>query len=92
MGYSLLILPDAKRDLASLDLSTRARILSRLEWLAENAEQVVHHQLHGTPEDLAGLCRFRVGDYRILYWKKDALRRLDVFRIRHRSKAYRHLR
>ena len=88
MEYSVLVLHTAKQDLEKLDRSWRIRILERIEWLAKNAEQVSHHRLQGMPEDLAKLCRFRVGDYRILYWKKDSPPLLEIFRVTHRSEAY----
>jgi mRNA interferase RelE/StbE len=86
--YSLVILKSAESDLDSLDAPVRNRIVARLEWLAKNADQVSHHRLQGMPESLSGLCRFRVGDYRILYWLKEAPPSLFVFRVRHRSTVY----
>jgi mRNA-degrading endonuclease RelE of RelBE toxin-antitoxin system len=89
--YSLVILYHAKPDLEALDVALRARILSRLDWLAKNADQIVHHRLQNVSEELIGLCRFRVGDYRVLYWKQEQPPRLSVYRILHRSVAYRNL-
>ena len=91
MEYSLLILSTAKRDLDVLDPVWRERVLSRLEWLAKNADQVAHHRLQGLPEQLSALFRFRVADYRVLYWKDDEKKVLKVFRVRHRSQVYRKL-
>jgi mRNA-degrading endonuclease RelE of RelBE toxin-antitoxin system len=72
-------------------MGLRARILGRLEWLAKNADQIAHHRLQNIPQDLSGLCRFRVGDYRVLYWKNEQPPSLRVHRICHRSVAYRQL-
>ena len=41
------------------------------------------------PEDLSGLCRIRVGDFRILYWIYPNQQRLSVYRIQHRREVYR---
>lgn len=88
MEYSLVISRAAKRDFDALDVPLRNRILTRLEWLASNSDQASHYRLQGAPNDLP-LYRFRVGDYRVLYWKDDEARVLTVFRIRHRSVVYR---
>jgi len=43
------------------------------------------------PADLAGLCKLRVGDYRILHWNYPAQKMVRVYRIQHRSEVYRRL-
>jgi mRNA interferase RelE/StbE len=91
VAYRIVVLPSAETDLEKLDPDVRRRILRRVVWLGENASQVVHHQLANMPEDLAGLCRLRVGNYRILYWLLRQQEALKVYRIQHRSEVYRHL-
>src|SRR5204862_203444 len=54
--------------LAELDATVGASIERKILWLAENASGMVHRRLVGMPEDLAGLCKLRIGDWRILYW------------------------
>jgi len=51
----------------------------------------VHRRLVGMPEDLAGLCKMRVGDFRILYWHYPAQKLVRIYRIQHRSEVYRRL-
>ena len=65
------------------------RVLRRLMWLGENAAQMIHYQLTNMPDDLVGLCRLRVGDYRIIYWVYHREQNLKVYRIQHRSEVYR---
>ena len=91
MAYRLIVLPSAEADLEKLDTEPRRRILRRLVWLGENASQIVHHQLANMPDELLGLCRLRVGDYRILYWFHRQQESLKVYRIQHRSEVYRRL-
>ena len=67
MAYRIIVLPSAETDLEKLDPDLRRRILRRIVWLGENASQVVHHRLANMPDELAGLCRLRVGNYRVLY-------------------------
>lgn len=52
---------------------------------------MVHRRLVGMPADLAGLCKLRVGDYRILYWNYPAHKLVRIYRIQHRSEVYRRL-
>ena len=92
MEYQIVILPSAERDLTALAPETREAILRRLEWLRRNAGAVIHRRLHNLPADLSGLCKLRVADYRVLYWHDAARHVLTVYRVQHRSEAYRRLR
>lgn len=78
-------------DLVDVDPKVRRRLLRRLVWLGENAPAVVHHRLVNMPDDLAGLCRIRVGDYRILYWVYPKQTLLRIYRIQHRREVCRGL-
>ena len=91
MAYRVVVLSSAEADLEKLDAEIRRRVLRRLVWLGNNAIQVVHHQLANMPDDLTGLCRYRVGDYRIVYWIQHQLKTLKVYRIQHRSEVYRRI-
>jgi mRNA interferase RelE/StbE len=91
VAHRIIVLPSAEADLEKLDPEIRRRILRRVVWLGENASQIIHHQLANMPDELAGLCRLRVGDYRVLYWPYRQQEELKVYRIQHRSEIYRHL-
>ena len=91
MAYRLIVLPSAEADLEALEPQVRRRVLRRLVWLREHAAQVVHHRLANMPDDLAGLCRYRVGQYRILYWVYPDRQFLKVYRIEHRRDVYERL-
>ena len=83
--------PRAQRQLDDLDAAIGASIERKLLWLAENADGMVHRRLVGMPEDLSGLCKLRVGDYRILYWIYHDRERVRIYRVGHRSEIYRQL-
>lgn len=89
MAYRAVVLPTAEADIEALDAELRRRILRRVLWLRENAAEIVHHRLSNLPEDLAGLCRSRVGQYRILYWVYPARKLLKIYRVQHRREVYR---
>ena len=91
MAYQLIVLPAAQADLEKLAASARESIIRRLEWLRLNATAIIHRRLQNMPDDLAGLCRRRMGDYRILYWHYAAKRTIKIYRIQHRSEVYRDL-
>jgi len=91
VAYQVLVLPAAEADLKQMDAVARQSVLRRLLWLGENATEVVHHRLTNLPDDLAGLSRLRVGDYRILYWVYPERQVLKVYRIQHRREVYRDL-
>ncbi len=66
--YKVIILPDAEKSFKKLDRIIQIRIAEKIDWLADNAETIVRHLLSSLPDDLKGLCKAKVGDYRILYW------------------------
>jgi mRNA-degrading endonuclease RelE of RelBE toxin-antitoxin system len=81
----------ADAQLAGLDAAIGASVERKIHWLAEDAAVMVHRRLVGMPEDLAGLCKLRVADYRILYWVYPAKKLVRIYRIQHRSEVYRQL-
>lgn len=91
MAYQAIVLPTAETDLESLHPKIRESVVRKIAWLAQNAEAIIHHPLHGMPADLEGLCRLHLGDYRILYWKYPAEKLIKVYRVQHRSEVYRTL-
>lgn len=91
MEHQVVVLPSAEADLDRLSSDRREVIVRRLEWLRGNAANVIHHRLQNMPEDLAGLCRLRCGDYRVLYWHETSKALIKVYRIQHRSEVYRNL-
>ncbi|HDH01237.1 MAG TPA: type II toxin-antitoxin system RelE/ParE family toxin [Nitrospirae bacterium] len=87
--YKVTLLPDAEESFKKLDKPVQLRIAKKIDWLAKNAETVIHHPLVSLPDDLKGLCRMRVGNYRILYWIYFENRQIKIYDIEHRGKDYR---
>ena len=86
--YKVTLLSDAEDSFRHLDKSVQVRIADKIDWLAENAGVVIHHQLKAMPDDLRGLCRVKVGDYRIIYWIYSDEKHIKIYEIEHRSKDY----
>ena len=84
--YRLRILDAAIRDLMRLDKSVAQRIVKRINWLAENLDNIKPEPLTG---DLTGFYKFRVGDYRVLYEILQDEQILVIHQIGHRREVYR---
>ena len=91
MAYRVEVGRKARAQLDELDPIVGSAIERKIIWLAENAAVMIHRRLVGMPEDLAGLCKLRVGDWRILYWIYHAEKLMHIYRIQHRSEVYRDL-
>lgn len=91
MAYRVEVGPQADVQLSELDPAVGAAIERKIMWLAENAAVMIHRRLVGMPDDLAGLCKLRVGDWRVLYWIYHREKIVRIYRIQHRSEVYRDL-
>jgi mRNA interferase RelE/StbE len=91
MAYRVEVGRKARAQLDELDPIVGSTVERKIIWLAQNAAVMIHRRLVGMPEDLAGLCKLRVGDWRILYWIYHAEKVVRIYRIQHRSEVYRDL-
>jgi mRNA interferase RelE/StbE len=89
MFYRVEIGSRADAQLAELDSAIGSSVERKIQWLAENAAVMIHRRLVGMPDDLAGLCKLRIGDWRILYWVYHREEIIRIYRIQHRSEVYR---
>jgi len=85
MPFEVTLQPEAVASLGALDPEIRRRIRKKLTWLAEHSDELRHASLS---ENLAGLCKLRVGSYRVVYELVVEKRRLVVHAIGHRSEIY----
>ena len=84
--YEIRILEPADRELARLDQSVGRFIVKRIKWLAKNLDHIRPEPLTG---DLAGLYKFRAGDYRIFYQILHDEQTIVIHEIGHRRDVYR---
>ncbi len=84
--YDIGLLDAAEEQLARIDKPIGRRLVKRLNWLAANFDDIRPEPLSG---DLAGLYKFRIGDYRIVYEVISAERVIIVHNIGHRREIYR---
>jgi mRNA-degrading endonuclease RelE of RelBE toxin-antitoxin system len=88
--YRVEVTPEFERDLAHLAPETARRILKKIEWLAARPETIPAPMKH-LPRDLAGLRKYRIGDYRGVFWLRPSRHVLTLYGVEHRRSAYRDL-
>lgn len=85
MNYSVEYEPEAIADLENLSHVVQARIVSKINWLAENFDQITSEPLAG---NLAGFYKLRVGDYRVIYDFNHDKKIIIIDQIGHRREIY----
>lgn len=89
MAYRIVWTKTFDTSFKKLDKNLQQRIAEKIEFLAQNshlAEKVAH-----TPSDLEGLSKFRVGNWRVLFWLDSEKDLLILYKTDHRSKIYKNL-
>ena len=85
MSYSVEYKPQAVADLEKLTQAVRDRIISKINWLAENFDQITPQPLTG---NWAGFFKLRVGDYRVIYDFSGELKIIAIVQVGHRREIY----
>jgi mRNA interferase RelE/StbE len=85
MSYFIEYEPEAIADLEKLTQTIRERVVKKINWLAENFDQINPQSLTA---DLAGLFKLRVGDYRVIYEFNREEEIIFIDRVRHRREVY----
>ena len=83
--YRITFARSAGREMERLSADVAARVLSRIEALAQNPRPPGCRKVIG----FEGLWRIRSGDYRVIYQVLEDEHVVDVVAVRHRSDAYR---
>ena len=84
--YRVKILDAAEDDLEHLDKAVGRRIAKRIQWLADNFDNIKPEALTG---DLAEFYKLRVGDYRVFYQILSDEQLIVIHHIGHRREVYR---
>jgi mRNA interferase RelE/StbE len=85
MNYLVEYEPEALADLEKLRKSVCQRIVNKINWLAENFDQITQQPLTA---DLSGFFKLRVGDYRVIYEFDSDERIIFIDRVGHRREIY----
>ncbi|MBC2600276.1 type II toxin-antitoxin system RelE family toxin [Puniceicoccus vermicola] len=81
MKYTSELKPKAIKDLKSIPLKERERIVGRIERIEDNLEGDVKKLTNHPPE-----YRMRSGNYRVLFEIEEG--KIVVYRVLHRKEAY----
>ena len=83
MQYQITIKPSAQKDLDKLPVKELLKVASRLKQLENNPRPIGVQKL----TDKEGY-RIRIGNYRVLFEINDNLGKISIYRIKHRTEAY----
>jgi mRNA interferase RelE/StbE len=84
--FTVILTPEAQRDILQLDPVVQTRILDRIEWMGENADLIRHQAMQG--DEWHGCFKYRVGDYRIIYQMERSTGKLIILKVGHRREVY----
>jgi mRNA interferase RelE/StbE len=84
VNYSVVIKSSAQKELDALDDAVFSRIDRRILALAENPRPAGCKKLKGYKDQW----RIRIGDWRVVYFIDDSVRRVSVSRVAHRREVY----
>lgn len=84
--YEVLLHPDAKAFYVSADKALAKKIARCLQQLEQTPRS--HPNIKALKGEYAGLYRYRIGDYRVIYSVDDSLVQVFVVAIAHWSEAY----
>ena len=90
MAYSLQTTPTFDKAFKRLDPPVARHIAQKLQWLSDHPE-ALRHVMKYLPGDLHGLQKYRVGDWRVLFWVDPAQQAITLYTVEHRSQVYKHL-
>lgn len=85
MSYSVELTAEALANEEKFTQAVRERIGKKIDWLAENLEQITPMPLSA---NLAGFFKLRVGDYRVIYSFDEDIRVITIHQIGHRREIY----
>ena len=85
MSYLVELTSEALVNQERLTQAVQNRIGDKINWLAENFEQITPMPLSA---NLAGFFKLRVGDYPVIYSFNDDLKVITIHQIGHRREIY----
>jgi len=88
--YQIKTTPTFDKDIKKLDRRIAERIIDKIEWLGEYPELLRSSMKH-LPKDLEGLQKYRVGDWRVLFWVNHQKKEITLYGVDHRGRIYKKL-
>lgn len=85
MNYLVEYEPEALADLEKLSKAVCGRIVNKINWLADNFDEITPQPLTA---DLSGFFKLRVGDYRVIYEFDLEKKTIFIDRVGYRREIY----
>ena len=86
--YSIVYEKSAIKDLVGVEKPFRLLIKEKIEILAKDPDRLKNRIKALKGKEYKGLYRLRVGDYRVVYQRKDDVLIILIVRIGHRKEVY----
>ena len=90
MAYEVLATREFERDYRKLPPQVAEWAVEKVSELALHPEQM-RFPLKHLPGSLKGLHKYRIGDYRLLFWPDHEKREIVLYAIAHRRDIYRRM-
>ena len=78
------------KDIKKLNRQIAKRIIEKIEWLAGHPE-LLRSSIKHMPKDLEGLQKYRIGDWRVLFWVNHQEKEITLYGVNHRGTIYKKL-
>ncbi len=88
--YQIKTTPSFDKDIKKLNSQIAERIIEKLDFLAENPD-FLNKSVKYLPKDLEGLRKYRVGNWRILFWVNHNAQEITLYGIDSRDRVYKKL-
>lgn len=85
--YQVFYTPTFEKSFKQLDGVVQQRLKKKIQWLADNP-QLLNDRVKYTPPELDGLRKYRLGDWRLLFWVNHAEKTLTLYLIDRRGSVY----
>lgn len=89
MGYRLVPTKIFENSLRKLDRAIAKRILQKLAELESDSRGIM--PMSFVPKGLGGLCKYKVGEWRVLLWLNETRKEITLYTVKHRKEAYKNL-
>ena len=85
--YRIRTTPTFDKDIKKLDRQVAKRIIKKIEWIISQSK-IPTSLIRYLPKDLEGLQKYRIGDWRILFWIDRKKKEIILYEVRHRKDIY----
>ena len=89
--FQVFTTPTFDNDIKRLNREVAKRIIAKIEQIAQKP-QLLKGYLGYMPKDLAHLQKYRIGDWRVLFWVDKKKQRIVLYGVDHRSRVYKRIR